>query len=177
MKTKAMVLGALLLVVSTASAQEFTPIFSVPLSGFAEVPAVSTPAQGRFFLRGSTDGTRIQWLLTYEGLAGTVQQAHIHFGAAGTNGGISLFLCSNLGNGPVGTQACPQTATMDAPVTGISAAADIIGGAAAQGIAAGEFSELVAAIIAGKGYVNVHSSLFPGGEIRAQLPFGDAAPK
>ena len=23
------------------------------------------------------------------------------------NGGISFFLCSNLGNGPAGTQACP----------------------------------------------------------------------
>lgn len=177
MKTKVIpVLGALLLVASMASAQEFTPIFSVPLSGFAEVPAISTPAQGRFFVRGSTDGTRIQWLLTYENLTGTVQQAHIHFGAAGTNGGISLFLCSNLGNGPVGTQACPQTATMEAPVTGISAASDIIG-PAAQGIPVGGFAKLVEAILAGKGYVNVHSSLFPGGEIRAQLPFGDAAPK
>ena len=43
------------------------------------------------------------------------------------------------------------------------------GGAAGQGIAAGEFAELVAALRAGVTYVNVHSSTFGGGEIRGQL--------
>jgi len=42
-------------------------------------------------------------------------------------------------------------------------------GPAGQGIAAGEFAELLAAIRAGKTYANVHSAKFPGGEIRAQL--------
>ncbi|MBA3245914.1 MAG: CHRD domain-containing protein, partial [Actinobacteria bacterium] len=42
-------------------------------------------------------------------------------------------------------------------------------GPSSQGIAAGEFAELLAAIRAGKTYANVHTSLFPGGEIRAQL--------
>jgi hypothetical protein len=178
MKTRVIsVLGALLFVASTTtSAQEWTPIFSVQLSGFSEVPSLSTPAKGRFDVRGSLDGTLIQWQLTYEGLAGAVSQAHIHFGQAGVNGGISLFLCSNLGNGPAGTQVCPATATSAAPVTGISAAADIVG-PSGQGIPAGGLAKLVEAILAGKGYVNVHSSLYPSGEIRAQLPFGDAAPK
>ena len=40
---------------------------------------------------------------------------------------------------------------------------------AAQGIAAGEFNELVAAIRAGATYANVHSTKYEGGEIRAQL--------
>jgi hypothetical protein len=44
-------------------------------------------------------------------------------------------------------------------------------GPAAQGIAAGEFAELVRAIKAGATYVNVHSSLFPTGEIRGQIKF------
>lgn len=179
MKTKAfLVLGALLFVASTATSaeDEWTEIFSVSLSGYSEVPALSTPASGKFFVRGSKDATRIQWLLTYENLAAPVTQAHIHFGATGTNGGISLFLCSNLGNGPVGTQACPESATMAAPVTGISTATDIIG-PAAQGIAAGELPKLIDAILAGRGYVNVHSTLNPGGEIRAQLPFGDQSPQ
>jgi len=97
-----------------------------------------------------------------------VTQSHIHFGARGQSGGISLFLCTNLGNGPAGTQACPASASESAPVTGVSSAANIIG-PAGQGIAAGEFAELVAAIRAGAAYVNVHSSKYPGGEIRAQF--------
>jgi hypothetical protein len=36
-------------------------------------------------------------------------------------------------------------------------------------VTAKQFEELVAAFRAGKTYVNVHSSLYQGGEIRAQL--------
>ena len=92
-------------------------------------------------------------------------QAHIHFGQRAVNGGISVFLCSNLGNGPLGTQACPAA---PATIEGTIGPENVIG-PTGQGIAAGEFDELVRAIDAGAAYVNVHSTGFPGGEIRAQL--------
>ena len=38
-----------------------------------------------------------------------------------------------------------------------------------QGIAPGQLNELIAAIRAGVAYVNVHSTKFPGGEVRGQL--------
>ena len=38
-----------------------------------------------------------------------------------------------------------------------------------QGIEAGAFAELVAAMRAGHTYANVHSSKWPGGEIRTQI--------
>ena len=79
-----------------------------------------------------------------------------------------MFFCTNLGNGPAGTQACPSA---PATVTGTITPADVIG-PAGQGITAGQFDELVAAIRAGVTYANVHSSLYPGGEIRAQLEGG-----
>ena len=59
-------------------------------------------------LRASQD--EIAYRLSYSALTGNVTQAHIHFGQAAVNGGISAFLCSNLGNGPAGTQACPPGA-------------------------------------------------------------------
>ncbi len=139
------------------------------LSGYAETPlALSTTGTGRFVARISSAGDRITYALNYSALEGTVTQAHIHLGSAAQSGGISVFLCSNLGNGPAGTQACPAA---PATVTGTLVAADVIG-PAAQGITAGQFAELVAAIRAGSTYVNVHSTLYPAGEIRAQLGHG-----
>ena len=91
--------------------------------------------------------------------------AHIHLGEKARSGGISVFLCTNLGNGPVGTQACPSA---PATITDTIVAADVIG-PAGQGIAAGEYKEVLKAIKAETTYVNVHSSLYPGGEIRSQL--------
>jgi hypothetical protein len=105
------------------------------------------------------------YTLTYSGLTGAVQQAHSHFAQKGVNGGIMVFYCTNLGNGPAGTQACPASGT----ITGRVTAADIIGGAGAQGISPGEFAEVLRAIRAGSAYTNVHSNLFPGGEIRGQI--------
>ena len=56
-------------------------------------------------------------------------------------------------------------------MTGTIRPADVIG-PVGQGIDAGQFAELVAAIRAGVTYVNVHSTKYPGGEIRAQLGQG-----
>ena len=95
-------------------------------------------------------------------------QAHIHFGSPSQVGGISVFLCTNLGNGPAGTQACPPA---PATVSGTITPTDVIG-PGAQGLGAGQFDELIAAIRAGSTYVNVHSTLYPVGEIRAQLGHG-----
>ena len=139
------------------------------LTGYEEDPqALSTTGRGTFDAKISRSEEKIFYRLRYADLEGTVTQAHIHFGGRAQSGGISVFLCSNLGNGPVGTQACP---TAPATVTGTLEPDDVIG-PAAQGILAGEFNELVAAIRAGATYANVHSSKYPGGEIRAQLDGG-----
>jgi hypothetical protein len=145
----------------------------VRLTGYEEAPlALSTAGNGRFIARISKDETEILWELSYGDLEGAVTQSHIHFGSRGQTGGISIFLCTNLGNGPAGTQACPASAPEDNPVTGVATAATVIG-PAGQGIAAGEFAEVIAAIRNGTAYANVHSSKYPGGEIRAQFPPND----
>jgi len=137
------------------------------LVGFQEVPSVSSTGRGRF--RARLDDTSIQFELEYSGLEGSVQQAHIHLGQTSVNGGISVFLCSNLGNGPAGTPGCPSS---PGAVTGTRMAADVVG-PAGQGIAAGEFAEVLRAIRTGNTYVNVHTDKHPGGEIRGQLGEND----
>jgi hypothetical protein len=136
------------------------------LVGYQEVPALSTPGTGEFRARIDTKDSEIRYELSYADTESVVTQAHIHFENATNNGPIVVFLCTNLGNGPAGTQACPAA---PATVTGTIRAADVGAGGAAQGIAAGELAELVAAIRAGATYVNVHTVDRPGGEIRAQL--------
>jgi len=136
------------------------------LSGYHETPlTLSTSGAGRFFATINDRTQEITYRLSYSELVGTVTQAHIHLGGSAMTGGVSVFLCSNLGNGPAGTQVCPPA---PATVTGTLRAVDVIG-PVAQGITAGEFAELTKAIRAGATYVNVHSTTYPGGEIRAQL--------
>jgi hypothetical protein len=142
--------------------------FSEDLSGYAETPlALSTTGNGEF--RGTVINTsgqqEIRYTLSYAQLEGNVLQSHIHFGSAAQTGGISVFLCTNLGNGPAGTQACPAA---PATITGTIVPANVIG-PAGQGITAGQFDELIQAMRAGRTYVNVHSSLYQGGEIRSQI--------
>lgn len=140
--------------------------FRVALDGYHEVPlALSTSGSGSFKAKIDTRHQEITYELSYSALEGDVTQAHIHFGSPSQAGGISAFFCTNLGNGPAGTQACPAA---PATVTGTIRPADVIG-PAGQGITAGQFDELVAAMRAGATYVNVHSTVYPGGEIRAQL--------
>jgi CHRD domain len=135
------------------------------LEGFQEVPAVSTVASGRFRAVIDTKANTITWKLNYEGLEGAVQQSHVHFGQLSVNGGISFFLCTNLANGPVGTQLCPEG---PAELTGVITP-DLVVGPAGTGIEAGAMAEIVAAIKNGTAYANVHSAKWPGGEIRGQL--------
>jgi hypothetical protein len=138
------------------------------LTGYEESPlALSTTGTAEFRARIGP-GDKITYSLHYSALEGTVTQAHIHLGTPAQVGGISVFFCSNLGNGPAGTQACPPA---PATVTGTVRPADVIG-PVGQGIDPGQFAELVAAIRAGATYVNVHSTKYPVGEIRAQLEQG-----
>ena len=135
------------------------------LTGDEEVPVVLTGAEGKFKAKIRSD--RIDWKLRYEDLEGSVTQAHIHVGQRLANGGISVWLCTTPGvtGAPAGTQTCPPS---PATITGTATAANVVG-PAMQGIAPGEFGELVEAIRDGFTYANVHSTLAPGGEIRGQL--------
>jgi hypothetical protein len=140
------------------------------LTGYEEVPALSTPGVGEFRATVSRSSAEIRYRLTFSGLETAATQAHIHFENETNNGPIVVFLCSNLGNGPAGTQACPAAG---GTIRGTITPVDVGAGAAGQGIAAGEFDEFVRAIRAGATYVNVHSVGRPTGEIRAQLDDDD----
>jgi hypothetical protein len=145
---------------------------SETMIGYEEVPSVSSAGTATFTADVSNDGNSITYELTYSGLESTVTQSHIHFGQRDVNGGISVFLCTNLGNGPVGIQACPAApATIQGTITAADVSPNIPATLPArnQGLNTGEWAEFVQAVDAGKMYANIHTVDRPGGEIRAQL--------
>lgn len=166
--------GLLVAAATVVSAQGFRRLGAI-LSGFNEPPSISTVGSGQFKAEIDNDETSISWELTYTDLESAVQQAHIHFAQRDVNGGITVFLCTNLGNGPAGTQLCPPS---PATITGTITAADVsppipaTQAARNQGLGTGEFDELVRAIRAGSTYANVHTTTFPGGEVRGQIGNG-----
>jgi hypothetical protein len=157
--------------VGTAAIAHDNSRFDASLTGYEEVPTLSTSGTGTFKAWINRGKDEIRYTLTYAGpfdanpAGGTVTQAHIHLGARAFSGGVSAFLCSNLGNGPAGTPACPPS---PGTVSGVITAAQVVG-PATQGISAGEFAELVRALRAGAAYANVHTTTFPAGEIRGQI--------
>jgi CHRD domain len=134
------------------------------LKGFNETPANSTPAAGTFRATISEDQMSIFFELSYSGLVADSLFAHIHLGQKNVAGGVMIFFCDNS-DPSHSPRSCPAR---EGTVTGTVTAADVIG-PAGQGIAPGEFSEVLEAIRSGVTYVNVHSVQFPAGEIRGQV--------
>jgi len=148
--------------------------FSANLSGFEEIGplgggetgAILSGATGTLRLRLDKRSRSLAYTLTYSsGLSAPVTQAHIHFGKRHVGGGVMVFFCSNLGNGPAGTQACPAGG---GTVTGTITAAGVVG-PAAQGVTAGNFDAVVQALDSNTAYANIHTTSFPAGEIRGQV--------
>jgi CHRD domain-containing protein len=143
--------------------------FGARLRGLEEVPSISTLGQGFFLGSLNVVGTALDYQLVYFDMQGSVTQAHIHIAQPGVNGAIVLFLCTNLAlpAGVPAPPACPNGPGI-LSVAGTLTAANVVV-QTAQGIAAGEFPEVIRAIRAGHSYANVHTDLFPGGEIRGQV--------
>jgi CHRD domain-containing protein len=151
------------------SADEGAERVRAHLVGYEEVPTLSSNGSASFSAKIAEDEQSFDWVLTYTGLA-NVTQAHIHFAARAISGPIVIWLCSNLGNGPPGTQACPASVgTAKVTVTGTARPADVTAGALALGIPAGDLARMLDAIRAGAAYANVHTVARPGGEIRGQI--------
>lgn len=146
-------------------------VVNARLTGYEEVPAVSSAANGTFKARIDKATGEVDYEFSYDGLQGEVLQAHIHFGQPGVNGGIAVWLCQSATNpAPAAVASTTPLCTSPAGVfSGRITTAAVVGPGGAQQLAAGELEELVAALRAGVAYTNVHTVLSPGGEIRGQI--------
>jgi CHRD domain len=162
------VLAGLLAILSTpaqSQAPESDLILRAKLVSFNQVPSVLSNARGAFESKINEDGA-ISFALSYVNMSSPVVQAHIHFGASKTNGGVIVFLCG--GSKP----ACPASGTISGTITAgdVSVLPATNGDSVIpQGINPADLGALITAIRSGDTYINVHSTTFPSGEIRGQV--------
>ena len=115
------------------------------LSGDQEVPAVATTASGLGVFTLSQDQERLKFRVVVNGLSGAITGAHFHIAAPGANAPVALDLTSfRTGNVVEGEISSSGTAPLLTPT-------------------------LLAALVQGGVYINVHTAANPGGEIRAQV--------
>jgi CHRD domain len=161
----------LLLLSVPVGAQEYSAKFSgfqeVGGLGGGETGAILSTGQATLKLTLDKTAQTLTYKLTYSGLS-NVLQSHIHFGKEHVAGGIMVFFCTNLGNGPAGTPTCPDDASGEVTVTGTVTATGVVG-PTAQNITAGDFAGVVAALASDTAYGNIHTKQFPAGEIRGQV--------
>jgi hypothetical protein len=145
-----------LAIVGTASAKGL--LFATTLSSAEEVPANDSAAFGIAQLALSADGKALHYKISVGNIQ-NVTQAHIHIGPPGINGPVVLFLY------PSAPPAVLIPGAFDGVLNqGTATAADLRGPLAGQPLSA-----LIEALESGNAYVNVHTSQFPGGEIRGQV--------
>lgn len=136
-----------------ASAQTFT--FTAALNGANETPSpINTGAFGSATVTVNMTTRTITWSVDVFNLPSGVTAGHIHVGAAGTGGPTMVNF------------TVPTTASNDFNISG-SATDSGITLRPDQGIRSTD--DAFQAILGGNTYVNVHSSVNPGGEIRGQL--------
>ena len=139
-----------------------TERFSASLSGANEVPPINSAGTGNFEM--TIQPGAITFSLDFSDLSSTLSVAHLHFAPSKVAGGVMIFLCGG-GNQP----ACP--AATSGTITGTITAANVTG-PGGQGIAAGDLDSALAALREDLSYANMHTTIFPGGEIRGQVRRG-----
>jgi hypothetical protein len=138
-----------------------TERFSASLAGANEVPPINSAGTAAFEM---TISDTITFSLTFSGLSSNLVVSHLHFAPTKVAGGVMIFLCGG-GNQP----ACP--AATSGTITGTITAANVTG-PSAQGITAGDLTSALEAVRDGLSYANMHTTTFPGGEIRGNVKRG-----
>src|SRR5262245_61419520 len=166
-----MTVAALMLPVPAAHAIPIT--FELDLSGANEVPPVSPAGTGFATVVLDPTAETIQISATFSGLTSNTTMAHIHCcQPLGTNAGVATMqpaftdfpLGVTSGIYPLHVFNLTDASFYNAPFI-----------TANSGTVAGAEAALIAGIIGGQSYFNIHTANNPTGEIRAQVVPGPIA--
>jgi hypothetical protein len=129
-------------------------VFESVLSPANEVPVRSTAANGR--AQYVTDGTTVHYTIEVDDITNVVA-AHIHSAAAGVNGPIRVFFYGGGSPNPGGAVTFTDKGIL------------VQGSFNASNVTGISFADLLTQMRNGTAYTNVHTSQFPGGEMRGQI--------
>lgn len=132
------------------------------LSGANEIPTNLSTGIGTVSLKVTEAPASISVTIKYSGLTGNAAAAHLHLGNRWENGPVVVTICGSSGR-QCPAQGTEQTFTF--PLT------NAITAIPAQAFTA-DVATLIRALDNGVIYANVHTSTFPGGEIRGQMGHG-----
>lgn len=144
--------------------------FTANLTGSLEVPPSGSPATGSATFVIDTTANTLKVTESFSGLEAGTTASHIHCCLAsafltGVNASVATQV-PTFANLPLGVMSGSFTQTLDLTSASSYNPAFVT---AEGGTVAGAEAALIAGIIAGESYVNIHTSLFPGGEIRGFL--------
>lgn len=140
--------------------------FTVDLSGDNENPPAVTPGNGSAVIDLDTV-TRLMTIdVTFADLLGTTTAAHIHCCAAPPTNVMVATQVPNFAGFPLGVSSGSYLNTFDMTLASSYNPAFIT---AHGGTVESAFADLLAAMLAGETYLNIHTTRFPGGEIRGTL--------
>lgn len=149
-------------------AQAHEQVYAASLLGSSETPAAATPGSGYAIVTFDLDLFTMRVQATFSGLLGNTTAAHIHCctAVAGTGNVGVATLTPSFTSFPTGVKAGSYDFTYNMALASSYNAAFITNNGGTPGSA---FNALVAGLDNGKAYLNIHTSSFPGGEIRALL--------
>ena len=164
--TAALLAASTFLAASSAQATLIT--YRGTLSGAAEVPSVATAGTGSAVVVYDTVAHTLNISAIFSGLTGTTTASHIHCCTARTfsgNASVATELPSFAGF-PLGVTSGSYTDIHDLTLASNYNPAFVT---ANGGTLSGAEAALVAGLANGNAYLNIHTSAFPSGEIRAVL--------
>jgi glucose/arabinose dehydrogenase len=140
--------------------------YTATLKGNNEVPASATSGTGFADIDYDDILHTLSLNVTFSGLSGNVTASHLHSPALPTaNAGVATTLPTFPGF-PSGVNSGNYVHTLDMTLATSYNPAFITSNG---GTVPGAEAALAASLAAGTAYLNIHTNLFPGGEIRGQL--------
>ena len=141
-------------------------VFTATLTGPQEVPPTVSPGIGSALVTVDTVTNLLTINVSFAGLLSPTTAAHIHCCAGPTGTAIPATTVPTFPGFPLGVTTGTFLQTFDLTVASSYNPAFIT---ANGGTVAGAQAAFIAGLLNGQTYFNIHTSQFPGGEIRGQL--------